>query len=445
MFKMIITLLLIVSVSNADLELENNRYVFMTADSQIVAKMTQDDKRVYPFKSTMEPLLGYVSESNQGKYALEEAVGKATFSAPDIQQVQLTIDLSLQAQVEQILDTYKEKLQAEDILTAVMESNTGRILAMASSNRYDPNHIKKEDVYSIIQKFSAWPHEPGYVMAPLSLAIALDKGLVEPKTVFNLYGGRMQLDDHYIIKDSEKFDTLDVTDIILHSSNIGVLQVSQLLSGYELREGLKKFGFADHSYIEFLHDYKGFLKPVETLEILIHRASTSYGYGMMATFTQLLKAYNAFNNDGMTVTPYLINALQDSRGDSFEISHQNGIQAIGAKTAQVMHGILLENVKGGTGMNTQYDGLEIGGKTGTAYIAKNGRYVREFHSSFYGFANDGKGNKYTIGVLVVRAKAPNAYVSSRSAVPIFRKTIESLVQTEYLQPYIPKEGNINDK
>ena len=98
-----------------------------------------------------------------------------------------------------------------------------------------------------------------------------------------------------------------------------------------------------------------------------------------------------------------------------------------------------EVVERGTGVKAQYPGLEVGGKTGTAHIAKNGRYVREYHSSFYGFANDKEGHKYTIGVLVIRAKKYRKYFASQSAVPTFRRTLDILVE---LYDYLKPEGDV---
>ncbi|HSR74111.1 MAG TPA: hypothetical protein VLL31_04645, partial [Sulfurovum sp.] len=66
--------------------------------------------------------------------------------------------------------------------------------------------------------------------------------------------------------------------------------------------------------------------------------------------------------------------------------------------------------------------------------AKNGRYVREYHSSFYGFANDKEGHKYTFGVLVIRAKKPYKYFAAQSAVPTFRRVVDILVELDYLKP-----------
>jgi len=99
----------------------------------------------------------------------------------------------------------------------------------------------------------------------------------------------------------------------------------------------------------------------------------------------------------------------------------------------------MEVVKSGTGKAGQYKGLEIGGKTGTAHIATRRGYSREYHSSFYGFANDNSGHKYTIGVLVIKAKKYHKYFASQSAVPTFRKITNALVELNYLLPELPPE------
>jgi cell division protein FtsI (penicillin-binding protein 3) len=196
---------------------------------------------------------------------------------------------------------------------------------------------------------------------------------------------------------------------------------------------LLKFGIAKKSGIDLSRDLPGSLKSVHILENKLHRANTSYGYGMTVTFAQLFKAYAAFNNGGIAVTPRIVNYLENAKGDHYTLKPKVGdTRAISKKTAENIHNILLEVVKRGTGVAAQYPGLEIGGKTGTAHMAKNGRYVREYHSSFYGFANDKFGHKYTIGVLVIRAKKRYKYFASQSAVPTFKNIVKILVEQEKL-------------
>ena len=81
--------------------------------------------------------------------------------------------------------------------------------------------------------------------------------------------------------------------------------------------------------------------------------------------------------------------------------------------------------------------MEIGGKTGTAHITQNEKQTKEYNSSFYGFANDDEGNRYTIGILVIKAKKENAYFASQSAVPVFREIVEVMAESGYL---VPEDG-----
>jgi len=143
------------------------------------------------------------------------------------------------------------------------------------------------------------------------------------------------------------------------------------------------------------------------------------------------------------MTPRIVNHLEDARGNRYTLEPAvPDLQAIDPKTAHTMHDILVRVVKEGTGVKAQFLGLEIGGKTGTAHIAQKGRYLREYHSSFYGFANDKEGNRYTIGVLVIKAKKYRTYFASMSAVPTFRNIVEILVDQNYLKPDLKESEEI---
>lgn len=409
-----------------------NRGSIITSDDQVIAYL-KDGKREFPHKNSMEPLLGYVDANLRGNKGLERFLNPIL--AEEI-NVRLTIDLSLQKNIEKILDSYKEKLQADEILAAVMDSTSGKVLAMADSNRYNPARIRQKDIADLVPKFTEYPYEVGDVLKPLSIAVAMEHDYITPNTWFNTFDGRMQMGENLWVTDSQKHEFLNVTDIIVSSSSIGTVQVAWELTGTEFRDGLLKFGLGKPSGIDLVRDHAGVLKSVQKLDNKLHRASTSCGYAMMATFTQLMKAYAAFNNDGIAVTPRLVDSLVDNQGQRYIIKPKmDNTQAISKRTVDQMHNILLEVVKRGTAINAQYEGLEIGGKTGTAHIAKNGRYVREYHSSFYGFANDKKGNRYTIGVMIIRPKAPKMYFASKSAAPIFREVVNEMVDAKYLMPH----------
>ena len=426
------------------------------------------ESRRFPLGDVLSPILGYVGDEREGRYTrplgkkgLERAYEKHITSKKNgyfrgkrdvvgavihdknsikIQRVDgldlhLNIPLALQRRVELMIDQMKQSIDADEIIVGVMESETGKVLSMASSERYDPSHIKQKDIPALVPKFTEYPYEAGSVLKPITIGMALDKHRITPDTWFKTGYKRFDITGGQKISDDDYFESLPVTDIVVHSSNIGTSQISWLLTGKEFREGLLKFGIAQKTGIDLSRDLPGSLKSLRLLDHKMHRANSSFGYGMMVTFTQLLKAYSAFNNDGLAVTPRLVDYLQDANGKHYTLPPEVGnMQAVGKKAANQVHDILLEVVKRGTGVKAQYPGLEVGGKTGTAHIAKHGRYVREYHSSFYGFANDKEGHKYTIGALVIRAKKPYKYFASQSAVPTFRRILDILVELDYLKP-----------
>jgi len=431
------------------------------------------ESRDFPLHDILSPVLGYVGKRSDGHYTrpkgmkgLERKYDKHITSKKDgyfkgkrdvggniihdknsIQKMRvdgmnlhLNIPLSLQRRIEKMIDSMKVRIDADEILIGIMESQTGRVLAMASTERYDPSHITQKDIPALNPKFAEYPYEAGSVLKPITLALALDHKVVTPQTWFSTFNGRMKIGKKRTITDDEKFEALTATDIIVHSSNVGISQISWKLTGEEFRSGLLAFGLSRPSGIDLSRDLPGRVKPLRLLNNQMHRANSAYGYGMLVTFAQLFKAYSAFNNDGVAVTPHLADYLEDAKGRHYVLPPTVGdLHPIGKKAARQIHEILKEVVKRGTGVKAQYPGLEIGGKTGTAHIAKNGHYVREYHSSFYGFANDKEGHKYTIGVLVIRAKKWHKYFASQSAVPTFKNAVRILVDQGYLIPEAQEE------
>ena len=431
------------------------------------------EARRFPLKDCLTPIIGYVRKTSDSRYVrpagkkgLERYAEKHLTSqknglltgerdvvgavirdgnSQSIQRVDglelhLNIPLDLQRRVEMVLDKMKAYTDAQEIIAAVMESDTGKVLAMASSERYDPSHITQKDVSALNPKFAEYPYEVGSVMKPLTLAIALDYQRVTPDTYFNTFNGRLKIGKKRTITDDEKFAGLTATDIIVHSSNVGISQISWKLNGQEFRSGLLKFGLSQPSGIDLSRDLPGKVKELRKLQHKMHRANQSYGYGMHATFAQMLKAYSAFNNNGKAMTPRIIDYFENEKGQHYKLPPpQPDRQAISEKTAQQIHDILKEVVKRGTGVAGQYKGLEIGGKTGTAHIATSRGYSRLYHSSFYGFANDTSGHKYTIGVLVIKARKYHKYFASQSAVPTFKKITNTLVELHYLKPELTPE------
>ncbi len=426
------------------------------------------EERFFPLKDTLSPVLGYVRNTDDGKYTevkgvkgLERSYEKYLNSnqngsvkgmrdvastiirnkssivkaRKDGMDIHLNIPLTLQRRVELTLDQMKALTQAKEIIAGVMESRTGKVIALASSERYDPDHIRKGDVYNLNPKFSEFLYEPGSVMKPITLAIALEHNKVTPDTWFDTKGGKLKISARYTISDDEVFDSLTATDIIVHSSNVGISKIAWRLSGKEFYQGFKKFGFGTATGIDLSRELVGKIKNSKQLSNKLHRANQAYGYGMMASFAQLWKAYSAFNNDGIAVTPRIVAYLQNGKGKKYRTpARVENLHPVSKRVARQMKKILKKVVTDGTGKAAVYPGLEVGGKTGTAHIVEHRRYIDKYNSSFYGFVNDDKGNRYTIGVLAIRLNKRHMHFASQSAVPTFKKIVTNMIELGYLKP-----------
>jgi len=406
-------------------------------------------KRVYPFKDTLEPVLGrYRYDLKRGENGLEEyynsilrakrkgiiigerdVIGNIIYNknAKIIYPVngsnlKLNINLVLQREIEKLLDIQKEKFKADEVMAAVMDSKSGKILAIATSNRYNPLHITKKDIPNMKISFIRTLFEPGSVMKPITFSILLEKNKVNPYEMLNGYNGRWKPKWRKTpITDDKPFKLLSAENAIVYSSNIVISQLSLRLNSIEFYEGLKNFGFSKFSGIDLPYELKGYIRPLRDFNYPIFESTTAYGYGIFVNFIQLLKAYNAFNNNGIEVTPKIADVPTTSK------------RVISSKNAQIMLNILRKVVLKGTGNEAFVKGIFTAGKTGTAQVNINGKYQKIYNSSFFGFAND-KNHKYTIGVtfLRIRAKWPH-YFASNSAVPTFKKIVDIMIKDNLLK------------
>lgn len=421
------------------------------------------EAREYPYGKLLTPLLGYPRKIEEDGYtrvygikglekffdeelnpqqnkmhkALRDVNGYLILNKEsDIKRqingltVKLNIPIALQARVEAITDRVKEKLQADEIIATVMDAQTGKILALASSNRFDPSHIRQEDYPSLNTKGIEYSYEPGSVIKPIIFALLLEKGRINPYDMVNGHGGKYKM-GRKVIVDEHKFSMISAEDVIVYSSNIGIAQLGQKLNGTEYTEGLKKFGFTHFSGIDLPYEKRGSIPSSAQLNNYLYKAITSYGYGMRANAMQLIKAFNVFNNGGKMVNPMVVDYLVDDNGRKIPMQEQTPSQVVSPATAERMKQILIKTVNEGTGTVAKTPGIEVGGKTGTAHIAKGGRYVNSYHTSFIGFANDKK-HRYTIGVTVIEPRT--VYFASITAVPVFKGIVDTMVEEKYLIP-----------
>ncbi|MDR2906245.1 MAG: penicillin-binding protein 2 [Helicobacteraceae bacterium] len=412
--------------------------------------------RLYEYGDLAQPILGYTGKADgEAKMGVEKfydsklrAAKDGLFKAPRdalgnliynnqmryeaVQNgfsLQLTIDSFLQKELERLVDKAQKDIDASEIICAIMESGSGKLLAIATSARYDAENITNDSVANTRINAVQYPFEPGSVMKPFIVALLLDDNQIGQYDLVRGYNGKMSI-GRETITDLTPREWFSVEDVIVYSSNIGAAQLAMQLSPYKLFDGLSAFGFAKSTGIDLPYESTGDLPGLHRYRTDIYRATTGYGYGLRATFMQLMKAYNVFNNGGVMVAPRLAKRLIGESGgqDGKDITkppEQTRVisEATALKLMQIMRKTAMR------GQVAVVDDIFTAGKTGTAHIARAGIYLADYHNSFFGFANRGD-KKYTIGVFVIDPK--KSHFANQTAAPVFVSAINLLKKHDKL-------------
>jgi len=423
--------------------------------------------REYPYKDTLTPVIGYFKKYEESYYTRVKGVKGIEKYYEDLLKAQkdgkrrglrdvfgnmiqngdmkeidginglnihLNINLSLQKKIEELLSRKQRELGAKEILVSVMSSENGKILSLASSNRFNPKNLKNVDYAYLNANAVEYTFEPGSVLKPVVFALLLDKGKIKSTQLVNCENGKHKIGGR-TITDEHRLGWVEAKEIIIHSSNIGIAKLAQKLDAIDYYQGLKEFGFGEKTQLELPYEKSGRIPELTKFSKSVFKASASYGYGISTNFIQLLSSYNVFNNNGVLIKPKLISHFTKDGDEKVFVDRNRVIpkNVLSKKTSSIVKRILVETVNKGTGKKARVKGIEVGGKTGTAHIARRGHYVDEYNSSFFGFANGSK-NKYTIGVTVVQpTKGRYVHFASKSAVPIFKSIVDILIDDNFLK------------
>ncbi|MBU6447698.1 penicillin-binding protein 2 [Patescibacteria group bacterium] len=379
--------------------------------------LDQEDTRIYPegqFLSQVLGFMGYTSTSNADKigiYGLEKYWSKKLSGTPgeistqadktgawitgsqrdyipevDGTSLQLTIDRSIQYEAEQVLSKTVTEHGADSGVVIVADPKTGAILAMANFPSFDPNQYNKVTNPSVfLNQATMENYEPGSTMKGITLSAALDAGVVTPSTTYTDTG---EVDiDGYKIKNAEgpPRGTVPMTTVIDQSLNTGAIFVEQKLGNQAFTDYVKKFGFGKPTNID-LQENVGDIGTIANNQPQINFYTASFGQGITCTPLQMLQAYMVMANGGVMMQPYVVAKQLLPDGTEVDTQPKDEGQIISGKAAALINGMLVDDVENGFGKKAGVPGYYIAGKTGTAQVAQNGKYLANDNiGSFVGY------------------------------------------------------------
>lgn len=285
----------------------------------------------------------------------------------------LTIDRVIQYEVEKILAESREKFNADTASAIVLEPKTGKILAMASVPQFNPNEYgKTEDIGLFMNPLVSLPYESGSVMKPITMAIGIEEGKVYPNTEFVDTG--VVSEAGYSIQNAEGkvYGRSTMTKVLEESINTGVMHVERLVGHAAFRDRLRSFGFGSKTGIRLPAEHAGNLKNLDNVKSTIQFLTASFGQGITVTPLQLAVAYGALANDGILMKPQIVDRIIDRDGNIRLVEPEEVRRVLSQETSREMGGMLRSVVVNGHGKRADVPGYLVGGKTGTAQVAKSG-------------------------------------------------------------------------
>lgn len=435
--------------------------------SRIVVKT--EPKRSYPNKQMAAQIIGNVDQNLNGRSGIESefneelsgtkgrtiktadsqgnmlSSGKSKLYKPsDGYNIVTTIDEVIQNFTEEALIEGMKKTQAESITCIVMDPKTGEVLALARTPGYDPNSpdepfdkyekekfdkmkLKDKNEYlSNMWSISAVSsdYEPGSTFKLLVAAAAIDCGASTDKSEYYCDGTK-NVDGVVLHCWGVAHGKENLKEAVGNSCNPAMATVALDMGAERLYRYLNLFGLTDKTNIDLPGETSSIIKKKNELTS-VDLATTGYGHGIAITPIQILTAVNSLGNDGWLMKPMVVKRIEDKNGKTVKKFKKKKVrQVVSKNTADKMREIIEYYVSDGGGTIAYIPGYRVGGKTGTAYIAEDGKYTSETIASFVGMAPM---DDPQISIIVVVNKPQKANSGALAAGPIMRDIIEKTLE-----------------
>ena len=413
--------------------------------------MVMEGRRFYPKGPLLAHVLGFVGMDGIGLEGLErryetqlhgekrmtilqrDALGRTVFPKGLREQVPaaghaltLTIDEVIQYIAEKELEQAVDHSRAKSGTIIVLEPQSGAILAMAVSPRFDPNAVAALTADRWRNRALTDTYEPGSTMKVVVAAAALEERVMMPGSMLFGENGRMTVAST-TIHDHEKLGWMTFAEMIQKSSNIGAAKTGMLLGESRLYRYLQAFGFGQRTDVDLPGEVAGLLKsPREWGRRSL--ASISMGQEVGVTPLQMVSAVAAIANDGVLMKPYVVSGMRDQKGQLVKETFPHvKRRVVSPVTARTLTTILEGVVTSGTGTKAAIPGFRVAGKTGTAQKVdpRTGAYSSALSvGSFVGFV---PADSPRLAIIVVIDEPQGEAWGGVVAAPVFRRVGEQVL------------------
>lgn len=439
----------------------------------------EQDYRTYPQGSLASQLLGFVDDEGKGEYGVEQKLNKQLAGKPgqlkavtDINgvplaassgnlstqpvagtNVDLTIDIGMQAGVEKIVKAAQEQNKSQDVSAVVMDVHTGAIKAMANYPSYDPANYQNVSDPALFQNDTvSEPIEPGSITKLFTTATSLQKGVITPTTSF-YDPGSWAIDGAKVSDVEEDHSTGQQTILstLDKSLNTGATWMLMQLGGGKIdsqaRGSLYDY-FTNHfmlgqaTGVEQGYEAAGYVpKPADNgAGIDLTYANMSFGQAYTATALQMVAGLSSLVNGGTYYQPYLVDQAVSSTG--IVTKTQPKVVKRGVVSQQVsddMISLLEQNntnhIREGFPYLNFGSDYNVGGKTGTAEVANplGGYYTDRVNGTYMGFVG-GDTPQYAIVVYNLHPTKYSGFAGAATGQPVFADIAHMLINNFGVTP-----------
>ena len=407
--------------------------------------------RYYPLGPNASNLLGFVGTDHKGLLGLEYTLNSTlrppvaqlkgqrdargspvmiksgqnedAFSGRDIT---LTIDSTIQEIAAEALEKWVKKSEAKSGFAIVSDPHNGNLLAVANYPSFDPNDGKSLAIDATRNRAFADLFEPGSVIKPFIVALALENKITTPSSQHNCEeSGRYTVDKNLVIHDDHPIATATTEEILTRSSNICIYKLAAQLGAKKVHAGLNRFGFTSKKQPKVTPSQAvGSMQDPEQWSP-IRFSNISFGQGLLASGIEIVRAYNAIANGGRVVRTNMFRQLQPDGSESNKLKQQ----VISPETAKEIRAMLTATVTSGSGRNAQLSQYSSAGKTGTTekFDTEAGRYSKSKRiAGFAGFAPSE--DPYITVYINIDEPAKKPYYGGKWAAPAFADIAESTLR-----------------